>query len=285
MSEPIAGVNEADFSTRVIERSRELPVLVDFWAPWCAPCRMLTPILARIAGDYAGRMELLAVNIDENPDLARAYRIQSIPLVQLYRDGAVVEAFLGAQPEGVIRALLERHIERASDRARESARAALARGDAKHAEALLRQALADDPDNERLAPDLAGLLIETGRYDEADEVLDGLPVRRALDEDIVTLRARIHFGRLAAEAPPAERLRQAIAADPGDCEARYRLAARLITERSFEAALEQLLEVVRRDRAYRDDAARKAMLEVFALMGGEGPIVKRFRALLSSLLY
>jgi len=155
MSEPIGEVNEADFSARVIERSRELPVMVDFWAPWCAPCRMLTPILAKIAGDYAGRMELVGVNIDENPDLARTYRVQSIPLVQLYRDGAVVEEFLGAQPEGVIRALLERHIERASDRAREAARAALARGDARQAEALLRQALAADPDNERLAPDLA----------------------------------------------------------------------------------------------------------------------------------
>jgi putative thioredoxin len=246
---------------------------------------MLTPILAKIAGDYAGRMELVGVNIDENPDLARTYRIQSIPLVQLYRDGAVVEEFLGVQPEGVIRALLERHIERASDRAREAARAALARGDAKQAEALLRQALADDPDNERLAPDLASLLIETGRYDEADEILDGLPARRALDEDIAALRARIKYGRLAAQAPPEEQLRRAIAADPGDCEARYRLAARLIMEHSFEAALEQLLEIVRRDRAYGDDAARKGMLEVFALMGAEGPVVKRYRTLLSSLLY
>jgi putative thioredoxin len=285
MSEPIGEVNEADFSARVIERSRALPVMVDFWAPWCAPCRMLTPILARIAGDYAGRMELVAVNIDENPDLARTYRVQSIPLVQLYRDGAVVEEFLGAQPEGMIRALLERHIERASDRLREAARAALARGEAGQAEALLRQALADDPDNDRLAPELAGLLIETGRYDEADEILDGLPTRRAVDQDIAALRARIKYGRLAAQAPPEERLRQAIVADPDDCEARYQLAACLITEHSFEAALEQLLEVVRRDRAYGDDAARKAMLEVFALMGGEGPVVKRYRALLSSLLY
>lgn len=285
MAEPIGEVNEADFSVRVIERSRELPVMVDFWAPWCAPCRMLTPILAKIAGDYAGRMELVGVNIDENPDLARTYRVQSIPLVQLYRDGAVAEEFLGAQPEGVIRALLERHLERPSDRAREAATTALARGDAKHAEALLREALAADPDNDRLPPDLAGFLIETGRYDEADEILAGLPARRALDEDIATLRARIRYGRLAAQAPPEERLRQAIAADPGDCEARYRLAARLITEHSFEAALEQLLEVVRRDRAYGDDAARKAVLEVFALMGGEGPVVKRYRALLSSLLY
>ena len=285
MSEPIGEVNEADFSVRVIERSRELPVMVDFWAPWCAPCRMLTPILAKIAGDYAGRMELVGVNIDENPELARTYRIQSIPLVQLYRDGAVVEEFLGAQPEGVIRALLERHVERPSDRAREAARAALARGDARQAEALLRQALAADPDNDRLPPDLAGLLIETGRFDEADEILAELPAARALDEDIAVLRARIKYGRLAAQAPPEERLRQTIAAEPGDCEARYRLAARLIMEHSFEAALEQLLEIVRRDRAYGDDAARKAMLEVFALMGGEGPVVKRYRTLLSSLLY
>ncbi|MGQ0593263.1 MAG: tetratricopeptide repeat protein [Gammaproteobacteria bacterium] len=285
MSEPIGEVDEADFSARVIERSRELPVMVDFWAPWCAPCRMLTPILGRIAADYAGRTELVAVNIDENPDLARTYRVQSIPLVQLYRDGAVVEEFLGAQPESVIRALLERHLDRPSDQVRAAAAAALARGDAKHAEALLRDALAADPDNDRLAPDLAGFLIETGRYDEADQILAGLPARRALDEDIANLRARIHYGRLAAQAPPEERLRQAIAADPGDCEARFRLAARLITEHSFEDALEQLLEVVRRDRAYGDDAARKAVLEVFALMGGEGPVVKRYRALLSALLY
>ncbi len=285
MSEAIHAVHEASFGALVIERSRELPVMVDFWAPWCAPCRMLTPILAKVAEGYAGRMELCAVNIDENPNLARACRVQSIPLVQLFKGGEVVDELLGAQPEGVIRAFLERHLERASDRLRECARAALARGDRTQAEALLRQARAEDPDNERVPPDLARCLIDAGRYDEAEPILEALPDARTLDPDIAVLRSRIKYGRIAAQAPPGSELRDAIVAQPGDCEARFELAARLIMDHAFEAALEQLLEIVRRDRGYRDDAARKAMLEIFAFLGGEGPVVKRYRALLSSLLH
>ncbi|MCI0437103.1 MAG: tetratricopeptide repeat protein, partial [Gemmatimonadetes bacterium] len=192
--------------------------------------------------------------------LALEHRIQSIPAVKLYKNGEVIDEFLGVQPESVIRALLDRHIERESDRPRAAAAAALARGDAGAAERLLRQALEMDPDNQRLHPDLAGVLVQEGRFDEAHEIIADLPAQRQLDDDISKLRIRIDFARVAHAAPEEAMLKRLIDADPGDCEARYQLSARLIMDGRFDPALEQLMEIIRRDRKYRDqwDRWRKA---------------------------
>ncbi|CAN5746384.1 thioredoxin [soil metagenome] len=281
----VVEVDQDNFDAQVRQRSRVIPVLVDFWAPWCAPCRVLSPILAKLGQEYQGQVVVATVDTDKNQRLALEHRIQSIPAVKLYKNGEVIDEFLGVQPESVIRVLLDRHIERASDRQRAAAAAALASGDADAAERLLRQALAIDPDNQRLHPDLAGVLVHRGRFDEAHGIIADLPAQRQLDEDIRALRIRIDFARVAHAAPEEAMLKQLIDADPGDFEARYQLSARLIMGGRFEPALEQLMAIIRRDRKYRNDGARKAMVDVFTLLGAQDALVRRYRALMSSALY
>jgi putative thioredoxin len=283
---PIIEANQDNFNSQVIERSKELPVMVDFWAPWCAPCRVLKPILEKLAEEYGGRFVLVTVNTDQNPRLALDYAIRSIPAVKLFRQGQVIEEFLGAQPERVIRTILERHLERASDRLRASASMARRRGDLPSAEQLLSQALEQDPENHRIHPELAQLLLDLGDYDRAEAILKKLPANEQHEAPIIALSIRLKFARIAQEAPPESALEQAIAADPDNTRARYQLSARQILKGQFEPALENLFEILRRgDRQFGDDAARKAILDIFILLGGTDPLVKRYRSLLSSMLY
>ena len=259
---------------------------MDFWAPWCGPCRVLTPILEGLAREYEGKFTLATVNTDQNPQLAFDYNIRTIPTVILFYEGKPAEEFLGVQPEPVIRALLERYIERDSDRMRKTAAQALEKGDTETATRLLGEALAADPGNERIHPDLARLFIAQRRYDEAENVLDQLPPLRQQDEDILALGIRIKYGRIASAAPDEEvLLKEKLAQDPNNAEARYQLSARQIMRGDFEAALENLLEILRQDRSFGDDGARKAVIDIFALLGGEGPLVKRYRPLLAAALH
>lgn len=282
----IIEANQDNFNSQVIERSKELPVMVDFWAPWCAPCRALKPILEKLAEEYAGKFVLVTVNTDQNPRLALDYAIRSIPAVKLFRQGQVIEEFLGAQPERVIRTMLERHLERASDRLRASASMARRRGDLPSAEQLLSQALEQDPENHRIHPELAQLLLDLGDYDRAEAILKKLPANEQHEAPITALSIRLKFARIAQETPPESALEQAIAADPDNARARYQLSARQILKNEFEPALENLFEILRRgDRQFGDDAARKAILDIFILLGGADPLVKRYRSLLSSMLY
>src|SRR5919197_3580769 len=224
----IIEVNQDNFNPQVIERSKELPVMVDFWAPWCAPCRVLKPILEKLAEEYAGKFVLFTTNTEQNPGLALDYAIRSIPAVKLFRHGQVIEEFLGAQPERVIRTILERHLERASDRLRASASIARQRGDLPGAEQLLSEALEQGPENHRIHPELAQLLLDLGDYDRAEAILKKLPANEQHEAPITALSIRLKFARIAQEAPPESVLEQAIAVDPDNTRARYQLSARQI---------------------------------------------------------
>lgn len=281
----IIEVGEDNFDLKVRGKSKEVPVLVDFWAPWCAPCRMLTPILQKLAKEYDGKFVLATVNTDDNPRLALDHRIRSLPTVKLFRHGEPVEEFFGMQAEGVIRLLLDRHIERGSDRLVQSADAAWARGERQTALQTMREALGADPGNERIHPELARLLIDLGEYDEAAEILRRLSLSRQQDPDIAPLDVLIKFGRIAKTAPEEQALERAIGADPDNCEARYQLSAKKVMRRQFEPALAQLIEIIKRDRRFGEDAGRKALLDIFTLLGGQAPLVKHYRSLLATALH
>lgn len=271
----IVDVTQATFDDLVVKKSHQLPVLVDFWAGWCAPCKMLMPVLAKLADEYAGKFLLAKVDTDEEQALAGKYGIRGLPTVKLFKNGAPVGEFSGAQPERAVRALLDKHIARASDAALAQALAQAARGDTAGALAALQAAAADDPANDRVKLELARLLLSTGHIDAAEAQLKALPLPAYEQADAAALRARIEFARIAAEPDAAS------AAPANDSEARYRLAAQQVLAEKYDLALANLLEIVRGDRRFRDDAARKAMLNVFNLLGTQHELTKRYRGLLS----
>ncbi len=277
----ITDVTGTDFETAVVSRSRTTPVLVDFWASWCAPCKMLMPVLARLAEEYQGKVHLAKVDTDREQDLAARYGVRSLPTVKLFKNGVVVDEFLGVQPEQVIRNMISRHAFRPSDTLRIEAHRAIESGEKRLANDILRRALDIDPGNDQIRLDLSGLLLDDGRVAEAGQVLDGLSPTARSGPEAEAQRARLEIAQLAADSPAPEELEQLIAAKPEDNEARYRLSAHRVLQGNYDSALALQLDIVRRDRRFRDDGARKAMLTIFTLLGGKGELVKHYRTQLS----
>ncbi len=281
----VVKVTAETFNDVVIEGSRERPILVDFWADWCAPCRMLMPLLAKLADDYAGKLIVAKVNTEEERDLAMQFGIRSLPTVQLFKDGQPVDQFMGALPETQIRDFLERHLPRESDQVLARFQGLLAAGDLDGAASLLEQARTTDPENPRLLLAEASLKAASGDVVGAEEMLQRLPLELVSDPEVAALKGQVSFAALLHDAPPEDVLKDRIKANPTDSEARYQLAAHRATHGDFEAALEELLDLLKRDRAYGDDAARKGMLMIFDMLGGDGELVSRYRSSMLNALY
>lgn len=280
----VSEVTAARFEQEVLARSHQVPVLTDFWAAWCGPCQMLMPVLARLAEEYQGKFFLAKVDTDAEQALATRFGVRSLPTVKLFRNGEVADEFMGVQPERTIRALLDRHIPRASDHALEALLADYAGGRVAEAIARARSLQAEDPANDRVKIELARMLFEQGDLDGGEAALKQVSVEARGQPETQALMARLEFLKLAAGAPPEPELRQRIARNPGDSDARLRLGARYVLSEQYEPALEELLEIVRRDRKFGNDAGRRTVLSVFHLLGGKGELVKRYRALLSAAL-
>jgi putative thioredoxin len=272
-------VAEADFDREVVERSTTTPVVVDFWAPWCGPCRTLGPILERLAEEHAGAVVLAKVNVDEAPNLAARYRVQSIPAVKGFRDGELVAEFVGAQPESVVREFLTSLLPTDADRLVTDA-VDLPAADA---EARLREALDLEPRHERALLQLARRLSERGADADALDLLGRVlphgPVAAEADRLAAILRTRLEgAGDEAA-------LRARVGADPDDLRSRLDLGRALAARGRYEAALDELLDVVRRDVDFDDQAARKTMLDIFEVLGPHDMLTQRFRSALAQLLF
>lgn len=278
-------VNVENFSDQVVEKSFSVPVLVDFWAEWCAPCKMLTPVLTQLVEEYQGQLILAKVNIDEQPELATQYSIRSVPTLQLFRHGNVVEEAMGVQSESALREIIDRHREHPADNLRQQAMAAQISGDSAKALALLEQATELEPSYYPVQLDLAKIMIENQRFEEAQQLLNKLPTSLQSETEVVQLKAHLHFATIAGKAPPLENLEKTLANHSDDLMARYQLSAKKVLEGKHEEAMELLLELMRRDRSFEDDAGRRGLLTIFTLLGYQSPVVNRYRGKMSSLLY
>ncbi len=285
----IKDTNIESFARDVIYASREVPVLVDFWAPWCGPCKQLGPVLEKVVRAAKGKVRLVKVNVDDNPELAQQFRIQSIPTVYAFLGGQPVAGFAGAQPESQVRALVERLIggPLAADVEAEveAGRQALARGAAAEAAAHFRRALETEPENAEAYGGLARALLALGRVEDAKKHLEAAPAQIAGHAAITGVRAALRLAEEAGALPDAAELERRIAADPDDFEARYDLATQLFLRGDHEAAMEQLLYIVRRDRKWRDEAARKRLIEFFEALGPSHPATVAGRRKLSTILF
>lgn len=284
-------VDEAQFEHEVLEASRSLPVVVDFWAPWCGPCRALAPLLEQLEQRYAGRFRLAKINIDSSRQIAARFEVRSIPYVLAFLDARVVDAFVGVLPEPQLRQFLDRVLPTPSEVKRRRARALSERGDTSAALAALHSAVALDAGNLEALLDLAELLIEQAQDCAGGEALtqaeQTLALARGLRRDDARFRAlatRLASLRSSAQLPTEAELRRRSDADPADLAARLALAQRYLAEQRFEAALDELLEIVRRDRKFQDGAARRMMLDIFELAAAQSDLVARYRRRLAALI-
>jgi putative thioredoxin len=284
----IKNTTTKDFLRDVIEASREVPVLVDFWAPWCGPCRQLTPILEKAVRAAKGAVRLVKLNIDEHPQIPGQMGVQSIPAVFAFQDGRPVDGFMGALPESRVNDFIARLIgDSAGDTAAdlEAAEAALSAGDVNSAAQLFGEVLQKDRENAQALAGLAKCYIKTGDLARAEQTLALVPPAKADSSPVASARAALELARKTPAAGDIETLRAKLAADPKDPQARFDLALALNAKGDRSGALDELLAVVAKNRSWNDDAARKQLLQLFDAWGPADPSTIAGRQRLSSLLF
>ncbi|MER2178576.1 MAG: thioredoxin [Stenotrophomonas maltophilia] len=273
------------FETEVLQKSLQTPVLVDFWATWCGPCKTLGPMLEKLAGEYHGAFELAKVDVDKEQQIAAAFQIRSVPTVFLVKGGQIVDGFPGAVPEGQLREFLSQHgvvpLEAAPE-AEDIADAAPL--DPQAQVDVLRAAIAAEPDKEELKLDLALALLQTGATAEATALIDALPANLSTDDRAVRARARLEFASALQDAPAAEVLDARIGANGDDLQARHLRGVQLLLSGQDAAALEQFLDMLRRDRTYDDGRPRKLLIDAFKVIEDED-LVGQYRRRMASLLF
>ncbi len=277
------------FVKDVIEESKKQPVLIDFWAPWCGPCKQLTPVLEKAVRAAKGKVKLVKMNIDEHPAIPSQMGIQSIPAVIAFVNGQPADGFMGALPESQVVAFLERltkdRIGGETEDLLKAAEAALAQGDAAGAADLYAQLLAEDNSNVQALAGLARCYVETGAVDQARRTLALVPDSKANDASVVAARAALDLAEQAKSLGPVAELEQKVAANPLDHQARFDLALALNGKGQRLAALEQLISIVKRDRKWNDDGARKQLVQLFEAWGPADEATIEGRRRLSSILF
>ncbi|WP_252272533.1 thioredoxin [Pseudomonas subflava] len=277
----------ASFEQLVIENSFHKPVLVDFWAEWCAPCKALMPMLAKIAEEYRGELLLAKVDCDAEQDIVMRFGIRSLPTVVLFKDGQPVDGFAGAQPESAIREMLKPHVAEPAPLAAdplETAQALFAEERFGEAETLLKQVLTENNENAAALILYARCLAERGELGEAEAVL-GAVKGDEHKQALSAARAQLTFLRQATDLPDGAELKSRLAQDPNDDEATYQLAIQQLARQQYEAALDGLLRLFVRNRGYAEGIAHKTLLQVFDLLGNEHPLVTLYRRKLYQAIY
>jgi putative thioredoxin len=285
----IRDVSEADFMQEVLEASREVPVIVDFWAPWCGPCKTLGPALEAAVTAARGKVRMAKINVDENQQIAAQLRIQSIPTVYAFWQGKPVDAFQGALPGSEIKAFIDKLAALVGDgglgEALGAADAMLAEGAAVDAAETYAAILGEEPENARAYGGLVSAHLALGNLDQAEGLLNAAPAAIARAPEIEAARARLALARQAADAGPVAELLEKTLEDPNDHQARFDLAQALYAAGKIEGAVEELLELFRRDREWNDGAAKTQILTIFDALKPTDPIVLKGRRKLSSMIF
>jgi putative thioredoxin len=273
-----------NFNTLVLQNSDRGPVLVNYWAPSAGPCMVLMPRLMKLSEEYGGKFLLVLLNTETLGRMARDQGVTSIPTVKIFRQGKVVHTIHGAESELSFRQAIDRFVARESDHAHAAGVMAYQQGNAERAYNLMAQGALDDPGNLRLPLDLAKIMLLNGDYARAEDLLRALPQEARESGDVANLLAHLGFLRVAADAPERDVLLATLAGNPDDLQARYQLAALKLIDDDYAGALEELMEIVRRDRAFHNDAGRRSMVAIFNMLGNDHALVTQYRPLLYAAL-
>ena len=283
MNEWTIEAGEDNFEADVLERSHEVPVLVDFWAPWCGPCRVLGPVLEKLADEYSGKFVLAKINVDESPSLAGAFGVQGIPAVKLIKDGEIAGEFTGALPEPAVREMLSRYLPSEYEEQADEAADLEEQGKPAEAQAIYQSILDAEPNHAKSLLGLGRVLMNAGDRDGALTTLER--ISPAAEErkiaDRLIARLQLQSDQSADEAT----LRQKVAAQPDSLEALFDLAQALAANEKFEEALNEFLKIVKSDRGFRDDGARKAMVQIFDVLPPGDPLIDKYRSELAKVLF
>lgn len=285
----ISDTTTAGFRQDVLQESTKRPVLVDFWAPWCGPCKQLTPVLEKVVQAAGGKVKLVKMNIDEHPQIAGQLGIQSIPAVIAFQNGQPVDGFMGALPESQVKAFIERVAgpvgPGAVEEALAEAAALLAEGDADSASQIYGAILAEEPANLQALVGLAKIHVDRGELQAAKDVLAAVPADKAADAGVAGVRAAIELAEQAASLGDLHELERKVAANAADHQSRFDLALALAAKGDREAAVDHLVEIIKRDRAWNDDGARRQLVQYFEAWGPMDEMTAAGRRKLSAVLF
>ncbi|MBC7193387.1 co-chaperone YbbN [Marinobacter sp.] len=274
-----------NFQEKVMDASSQVPVLVDVWADWCAPCKQIMPVLQKLADEYQGGFHLAKVNADQQQELTASLGVRSLPTVILVKNGQAVDGFNSALPEGEVRKMLEKHVEAPKEDPYDKAHRIWEEGDVEGALAILSEMNQQDPENLKVLIDLAQLKAEMGDLETAEQVLESLPPEEKMQHQAKQLAARVKFLKQSAELPPVKDLEMALKQDPKDPNALHQLALHHVLQENNAAAMDLLIRLMQVDSKYKDEVAKTTLIELFDKLGNNNPDVRTYRRKLYTLMH